>query len=128
MLYLVFIAVIFGLITGAIASGKGRSFVGWFVFGSLLFIIALPAVIFSSDLAEEEKQKELAKTRTCPHCAETIKKEANVCKHCGRDVPEYTAPTDSQTTGLCPNCGKKVPENATFCRHCQHHLGEPISG
>lgn len=26
------------------------------------------------------------RNKTCPHCAETIKKEARVCKHCGRDV------------------------------------------
>lgn len=25
--------------------------------------------------------------RRCPHCAESIKTEAQVCKHCGRDVP-----------------------------------------
>jgi len=25
-------------------------------------------------------------TRTCPHCAETIKRGAKVCRYCGRDV------------------------------------------
>jgi len=25
-------------------------------------------------------------TRECPFCAEVIKKRANVCKHCGKDV------------------------------------------
>lgn len=25
--------------------------------------------------------------RTCPHCAETIKRAAKVCRFCGRDVP-----------------------------------------
>jgi hypothetical protein len=25
--------------------------------------------------------------RTCPRCAETIKKAAHVCRHCGSDIP-----------------------------------------
>lgn len=25
-------------------------------------------------------------TKTCPHCAEKIKRAANVCRYCGRDV------------------------------------------
>ena len=25
-------------------------------------------------------------TKTCPHCAEQIKRAANVCRYCGRDV------------------------------------------
>jgi hypothetical protein len=28
--------------------------------------------------------------RKCPHCAEMIKWEANVCRFCGRDVPPAT--------------------------------------
>jgi hypothetical protein len=27
----------------------------------------------------------------CPHCAELIKAEAKVCKHCGRDLPAAPA-------------------------------------
>jgi len=26
-------------------------------------------------------------TKKCPHCAELVKTEATVCKHCGRDLP-----------------------------------------
>jgi len=26
-------------------------------------------------------------TKRCPHCAEIIKEDAIVCKHCGRELP-----------------------------------------
>ena len=26
----------------------------------------------------------MTEKRTCPHCAEEVRSEANVCKHCGR--------------------------------------------
>lgn len=32
-----------------------------------------------------------ADERTCPFCAEQIKRAALVCKHCGRDVPQQAA-------------------------------------
>jgi hypothetical protein len=36
------IAVFIGLIPAAIAANKGRSFIGWWVYGALVFIVALP--------------------------------------------------------------------------------------
>ncbi len=30
-------------------------------------------------------------TKTCPLCAEEVKVEASVCKHCGKRMPEFTA-------------------------------------
>lgn len=38
----VMLAVILGCIPGAIAQRKGHDFVEWWIFGSLLFIVALP--------------------------------------------------------------------------------------
>lgn len=41
---------------------------------------------FATELTEE--------ATTCPFCAETIKKAARVCKHCGRDLPLSGAAID----------------------------------
>jgi hypothetical protein len=43
----------------------------------------------------EEEAKEARSGRKCPFCAELVKREAIVCKHCGRDLPpvEEAAPT-----------------------------------
>ncbi len=36
------LAILLGLIPAAIAQSKGRSFVAWWLYGALLFIVALP--------------------------------------------------------------------------------------
>lgn len=39
------LAILIGLIPAAIAQKKGRNFLGWWLFGALLFIVALPAAL-----------------------------------------------------------------------------------
>jgi hypothetical protein len=63
-----------GVIPAIIASRKGRSFAGWWLFGLLAWIVALPASIIVSDLGRVP----------CPHCAEMIRVEATVCPYCQR--------------------------------------------
>lgn len=84
----ILIAILIGLIPAAIARSKGRSFVGWWIYGALLFIIALPhSLIMKSDpKAIEAQALTTGDMRKCAHCAEIIKREAKVCRFCGRDV------------------------------------------
>jgi hypothetical protein len=64
-----------GAIPAIIASRKGRSFLGWWLFGLLAWIVALPASVIVSDLTRVR----------CPHCAELVREEATLCPHCQRD-------------------------------------------
>jgi len=76
-----------GIIPGAIAQSKGESFVFWWLFGALLFIVALPL-----SLMIKPKPHTMVGTgmRRCPYCAEYVQQAAIVCRFCGRDLPPAT--------------------------------------
>src|SRR5215208_1054304 len=87
------IAVLIGLIPAAIARSKGRDFVLWWIFGALLFIVALPAAVLlkPDKKAIESERLSGGDRKKCSFCAELIKREAKVCRYCNRDLrgPQY---------------------------------------
>ena len=87
------IAAIIGVIPAAIASGKGRSFVLWWFFGAMLFIIALPAslIIKKDEKAVERQQLGNGDLKKCHACAELVKSEASVCRYCGAALVKAAA-------------------------------------
>ncbi len=54
----------------------------WFI----SFVIIFAAILLMPNRADKRK---------CPSCAELIKKEAIVCKHCRKDVPQDTSITQA---------------------------------
>lgn len=60
--------------------------------GSIEAIDPLRALRFGNHILQEKVDEAVCKiherhfTRECPFCAEIIKKRANICKHCGREV------------------------------------------
>ena len=84
-----------GLLAGAIASGKGLSFGGYFIVGVLLGPIGILIAAVSSRSPEAEAQRMAAVDQArlatgtgwrCPFCAEEVNSMAVVCKHCGREM------------------------------------------
>ncbi len=71
-LALLFLALILGIIPGLIASAKGQSFFPWYLYGVLLFIVALIHAILT----------ESKNGIKCPSCGKRIKENAKACKYC----------------------------------------------
>lgn len=78
---------LFSIGAGVIASNKGRSGAGFF----LLSLLLSPLIgVFAALIAKRNEENIAQKTgeRKCQFCAEFVKKEAVVCKHCRSDLVE----------------------------------------
>lgn len=66
---------IMGLVVAYIASKKGRSFVGWFIYGILLWPIALIHIALSSNNGQK-----------CTKCFSNIDSRATICPFCKHKI------------------------------------------
>lgn len=73
MIYTVLVAAAVGIIPALVARNKGRSAFVWWLFGTALALVAIPAVFLVDDLTK----------RKCRECGESIKRDARRCRYCG---------------------------------------------
>lgn len=74
---------IIGLIPGVIAARKGHSFLGWWFFGALLFIVALPMALLVKRNRDDQQQ--------CQYCREWIDRQATRCPKCTAELIQPVA-------------------------------------
>lgn len=81
--------VVLAIAVGVVAAHRGRNWFLWMLFGLFLSpIIAILLLLVSKDLNKTELAgMPTPRTHvTCPDCAELVRREAKVCKHCSRKL------------------------------------------
>lgn len=67
-------------------SGNKNTIATGIVLGGLFFLISILFLSSGVRALAGGKMVDHSQDKKCPHCAEYVKREAVVCKHCGRDL------------------------------------------
>ncbi|WP_203529686.1 hypothetical protein [Pseudodesulfovibrio sp. JC047] len=118
MEYFIIAAIIMPIIVGMIANSKGRSWILWFLYGLILWPIALVHALVLKPLMPKTKgdwEKNTKGPRRCPNqeCARVIHGTQENCPYCKTPMNGETIP--------CPKCSTEMFSNITTCPDCGYN-------
>ena len=87
----------FGFITAKVAESKGRPFSTWLIYGFICFPLAMLYLAMSKP--SDKTLTDSGKFRKCPFCAEMVRREAKLCRYCGKELP-YPEPLKEEQHNL----------------------------
>ena len=70
------------------------------LFGFVFLFITIPLHLI---YAVQQGKSDRSLKRKCPYCAEMVKVEAIVCKHCGKDLEKFEEKEESHVVTLGPS-------------------------
>lgn len=76
MIRYIVLVVVAGIVGAVLAQSKGRNPIIWFILCALVPLLVIAVALLPSVVAK-------GFTKKCPHCAEVVKEDATLCKHCG---------------------------------------------
>ncbi len=118
---------VFAAISALVANTKGLSSGKWFAISFILGPIGFVWVLLTAkdEVAIAKRKIEDGDLKACPFCAEAIKEEALICKHCGRDQPVVDE-EQRRARWVCPHCKAIGKGTQKACRVCNRPRPTPV--
>jgi len=91
-------------------------------------VLLIGVILVSSNQSKQQDRPTttISEERKCPFCAELVKREAIICKHCQRDLPPEPKPEPASIPPVvlqpnysqCPQCNAAVNNESVKCWAC----------
>lgn len=110
---------IMAIIVAMVANSKNRSWFPWFLYGLVIWPIALVhALIVTKENLSQSNGK--PSNKTCPNCGAILKGTYTWCRYCNTSISEDIVIPEERE---CPFCAELIKVKAVKCKHCGSDVG-----